>query len=140
MTTDDSPAPTRAAARYVSDEPGEIALPGYLNPTPAILEPGDGFTYDPAFVDDVLAAERFVAIDLDDPLVASPNLHRTKAELVDKIAAHTDDADRAALARWSKGPLVELADAVDRANPTPPSDSDPDGAGDDTDTDGNPDR
>lgn len=113
MTTD---TPGRAFARYNSDDPGPVSLPGYLLANPSQVSPGDVFEYSDEFSEDLLESGRFTAVSADEVAAASPNERLTKAQLAEKL-----DVDAS---RYSKAELVTMADDHDRANPPPPSDPD----------------
>lgn len=108
----------RASVRYVSDEPGAISLPGFLNPNPGIVEPGDVFTVDPSVVKELSRSPRFEILG-DDYEPPSGNESLSKAELGDKLGL-----DEAEVKKLSKADLVALADEHDAANPEPPVDPD----------------
>lgn len=113
--------PARVAIRYVSEEPGEISLPGYLNPLPSIVEPGDVFTVEGSLAGEVTIADRFELVGEATPELLveiapkSPNEGLLKAELGEKLGL--SDADVEATLHVD---LVELADEHDRLNPQPP--------------------
>jgi hypothetical protein len=108
MSETPAETPTRAAARYVDEDAGEVSLPGYVNAIPSIVSPGDVFTYDAAFAGD-LDPDRFVEVDVDEAS-RSPYDRQTKAELGQLLGVDPD--------AYSKGDLVSLAD--DRARMFPP--------------------
>lgn len=108
--------PGRVFARYDSDDPGTVSLPGYLSANPSQVAPGDTFEYADEFSDDVLAGGRFTAVSDDEVAAASPNERLTKAQLAEKLDVTAAD--------YTKAELVSMADDHDRANPPPPDDPD----------------
>lgn len=115
----------RAWIRYDSDDAGAVSLPGYVNPIPLVVEPGDVFSIDADHADDVTASDRFVAVD--EPVGSSANGKLTKAQLAAKLG---DDVDPNA---HSKADLVAMADDYDLTHPEPPG-----GPTDAGDPEGNP--
>ena len=108
--------PTRAAARYDSDDAGVVALPGYLDPIPGHVEPGDVFTFDASFAADV-HGDRFVEVPLDD--AAPPTRKGTKAELADEIAERTGNPAPDP-AGYTRDELVAILDGLEAHEPRTP--------------------
>lgn len=130
MTEQTPDTPSRAWMKYDPPEgdSGEVSLPGYLEAIPSIVAPGDVFSIDATFSDELLVeGGRFSAAA--EPADASPNAKLTRAQLADRVNAHREESDQVS-ADLPKGELVALADEVDRMFPDPPSD--PDAGTDDT--------
>lgn len=108
----------RAWVRYESDDPSPVSLPEYVNPLPSIVEPGDVFSVEASWVDDVTSSARFVKVD--EPERSSPNASLTKAQLAEKLnAADYPETDLNPDA-YTKAQLVVMADAYDASHPEPP--------------------
>lgn len=110
--------PTRVAVRYEPEhDDGEVSLPGYISPDPAIVRKGDVTVIDATYLDDVTASGRFVeAPDYDAAAVKAARYDKlTKAE----IGEHLGLSD-AAVADATKPELVDAAVAAEKSNPQPP--------------------
>jgi hypothetical protein len=139
----ETPAPTRAFARYDSEEPAEVSLPGYLNAIPSIVSPGDVFSFEPEYAEQLTAGDssRFTIVDEDDAV--SPYADLTIAELLELLPA--DEAE--ALKNSNKPEILAAVDEWKFTHPDPPgapntigADEDPDTVTPgDVDAEGNPD-
>lgn len=105
--------PARVGARYVSDEPGEVSLPGFLNAVPSIVGPGDEFSFEGSQAVELFRSPRFEEATLPEPVTeeppaASPNEKLTKAELGEKLGIPVDVVEDTL-----KDDLVAQADELD---------------------------
>lgn len=126
----ETPAPTRAFARYDSDEPAEVSLPGYLNATPSIVTPGQTFSFDPEYAEQLTAGDesRFTLVDEDEAV--SPYADLTIAELLDELP----EGLAADLKSANKPEILAAVDDHKRTHPDPPGAYPTIGADEDPDT------
>lgn len=138
MTEQTPETPSRAWIKYdPAEDTGPVSLPGYLSAIPGIVSPGDVFSIDGAFLDEVVIdgeSSRFSHVEEPRQESTSPNASLTKAQLAEKLNRDLDenDEDYVDAGAYAKADLVALADAYDLTHPTPPSDQDedtPDDAG-----------
>lgn len=129
--TETPAAPSRSWVKYdPPEDTGEVSLPGYLAADPSYVSPGDVFSIDSTYLDEVVAVPdegdpRFVEVDEPAGDVASPNAKLTRAQLADKLNGDDDpDADPSYTGQETKADLVAAADEYDRTHPEPPSDPD----------------
>lgn len=121
--TETPSAPSRAWIKYdPPEDTGEVSLPGYLAADPSYVSPGDVFSIDATFLDEVTGGDRFAQVDEPSEAEASPNASLTRAQLAEKLNA--GDPDQSYTGQEPKADLVAAADEYDRTHPLPPSDPD----------------
>lgn len=111
----------RAFVQYLDGDDvdaSETSLPGYLNALPSIVSPGDVFSIDADYLEEITAGDEPRFVEVDEPKASSgetsPNAGLTKTELGEKLGL-----DAATVKATSKDDLVELADEYDRTHPEP---------------------
>lgn len=137
MTETNPEIDPRAWVLYSPDQEdaGEVSLPGVLDARPSIVSPGDRFSIDRDFLDELTAggqSERFVAIvdpaELEE-LTQSPNAGLPLEELAEKIGEkrlqELEETARRRGVEVTPDDLVTLADEHDRMHPQPVGDGDP---------------